>query len=187
MGKPSRLRRNKLRMTLFNLAKSIQQNTVQQNTIKNLYIQVSSLKEEIKRLNENLRIANSNILSAKVNEPITSSDRLIPNESTNDNISEVPNSSSDLTVPSVESNESNQATLQSNYNSDSPPTAEFFIKLMDELHNENLNFIDELFNKPLPSDITWYSYFIFKVLFILMYCKFKINNDLVMVASWNIR
>ena len=85
-------------MTLFNLAKSIQQNTVQQNTIKNLYVQLSSLKEEIKLLNENLRIANGNILSAKVNEPITSSDRFTPNEATNDNISQVPNSSPDPTM-----------------------------------------------------------------------------------------
>ena len=129
MGKPSRLRRNRLRMTLFNLAKSNQRNAVIQNTIENLYAQLSRLKEEIKFLNEKLRIAN-------IKEPTTSTDRYPPNEDIPTTLDKYPfplNSSSDLTMPSIELKpdlfESKEATLEPNHNL---VTADFFIKYMNE-------------------------------------------------------
>ena len=81
MGKPSRQRRNRLRMTLFNLAKSNQHNTVQQNTIENLYVQISILKTEINVLNEKLSTANDIIPFANVNEPTC--DNIANNQASN--------------------------------------------------------------------------------------------------------
>ena len=115
MGKPSRQRRNRLRMTLFNLAKSNQHIAVQQNTIENLYVQISSLKTEINVLNEKLSMAN-----------ITNN--------------QVPNSSSFPTQIQAASPikqekvflESKQVNLEPDQNLDGPLTADFFYKYMKD-------------------------------------------------------
>ena len=132
MGKPSRLRRNRLRMTLFNLAKSNQRNTVQQNTIKNLHIQVSSLKEEINRLNEKLRTLNVINISGNVNKPISSANMCTPNEPISDNISHPLKPFSVSTVPSIKQKPNHNVVEESNCNVSDVPTAEAFIKYLKE-------------------------------------------------------
>ena len=144
MGKPSRQRRNRLRMTLFNLAKSNQHNTIQQNTIENLYVQISSLKTEINVLNEKLSTANDIIPFANVNE--ATSDNITNNQVSN--LSLFPTPIQDVSPIKLKQDllESKQANLDPDQNIDGPLTADVFYKYMKD-HFDNMK--DHF-------DITWY-------------------------------
>ena len=139
MGKPSRQRRNRLRMTLFNLAKSNQHNTVQQNTIENLYVQISSLKTEINVLNEKLSTANDIIPFANVNEPTC--DNITNNQASNSSSFSTPIQDVSPIKLKQDLLESKQANLEPDQKIDGPLTADVFYKYMKEYEEELQNSI----------------------------------------------
>ena len=131
MGNPSRQRRNRLRMTIFNLKKSNQHNNVQQNTIGNLYVQISNLKSEINILNEKLRIANS-----PVNVKEASSDNISQNQVPDS--SSIPSKFHDISTikPKEDLPELKQTNLESDNKTGRPLTTDELFKYMKDCHEK---------------------------------------------------